>query len=216
MQPDELKLRVLGAVHNEPSPTRSVVRRREVLMLAIALLALFGVFSAAGGARVESRPIDLIVGTATGAAVLALAAFWSAFGRGGSMLGRPRTILAATTVLAPLCLLAWKLVWTARFPNMLDERPQFVGLRCLGLTLAMSSWPLIALLIAKKGSDPVHPGTSGAALGVAAGAAAWVLTDLWCPVAYPPHLLLGHVLPLVISAIAGALLGKRVIALGRR
>jgi hypothetical protein len=43
----------------------------------------------------------------------------------------------------------------------------------------------------------------GAAIGAAAGAWSWTLTDLWCPVAYVPHLLLGHVLPVALLAIAG-------------
>jgi hypothetical protein len=40
--------------------------------------------------------------------------------------------------------------------------------------------------------------------------------DLWCPVAYVPHLLLGHVLPLFVIAGAGALLGQAVLSLRRR
>jgi hypothetical protein len=40
-----------------------------------------------------------------------------------------------------------------------------------------------------------------------------VLVDLWCPVAYVPHLLVGHVLPLVATTLTGAWLGGRLIAL---
>jgi hypothetical protein len=41
----------------------------------------------------------------------------------------------------------------------------------------------------------------------------WVLVDLWCPVAYLPHLLLGHVLPLALAVGAGAMLGRFVLGL---
>jgi hypothetical protein len=44
----------------------------------------------------------------------------------------------------------------------------------------------------------------------------WVLVDLQCPVAYLPHLLLGHVLPLVTATLIGAWLGHRLIAVRAR
>ena len=44
-------------------------------------------------------------------------------------------------------------------------------------------------------------------------AALWVLVDLSCPVAYVPHLLLGHVLPLLLITGVGAGLGQRFITL---
>ena len=46
-------------------------------------------------------------------------------------------------------------------------------------------------------------------MGFAAGACAWVAVDLWCPVACVPPLVLGHLLPLLVLAGAGALLGRR-------
>ena len=51
-------------------------------------------------------------------------------------------------------------------------------------------------------------------MGFAAGACAWVAVDLWCPVAYVPHVLLGHVLPLFVLAGAGALLGQALYRCG--
>ena len=48
------------------------------------------------------------------------------------------------------------------------------------------------------------------------GACAWVAADLWCPVAYVPHLLLGHILPLFVLAGAGALLGRTLLSLRHR
>jgi hypothetical protein len=45
---------------------------------------------------------------------------------------------------------------------------------------------------------------------------AWLLVDLWCPVAYFPHLVLGHVLPIIVLALLGAWIGDRWIAMTRR
>ena len=53
-------------------------------------------------------------------------------------------------------------------------------------------------------------------MGLAAGAWGWVVVDLWCPVAYIPHLLLGHVLPLIVLAGVGALLGRAFLSLRSR
>jgi len=56
--------------------------------------------------------------------------------------------------------------------------------------------------------DSVHPGIAGAALGITAGVFAGTLVDLWCPVAYVPHVLLGHILPLVVVSAVGAWAGR--------
>jgi Negative regulator of sigma F len=52
---------------------------------------------------------------------------------------------------------------------------------------------------------------SGAVIGFAAGACAWVAVDLWCPIAYVRHLLLGHLLPVFLLALTGALLGRLLL-----
>ena len=45
--------------------------------------------------------------------------------------------------------------------------------------------------------------------GAAAGAWAAVMVELWCLLALPEHILVGHVLPLVALAAAGAALSAR-------
>ena len=59
----------------------------------------------------------------------------------------------------------------------------------------------------------MHPVASGAALGVASGALAGLLVVLWCPVAAPMHVAVGHVLPIVALAMIGSVLGHHVMAL---
>ena len=56
----------------------------------------------------------------------------------------------------------------------------------------------------------------GAALGVASGACAGLMVILWCPVAAPVHMAIGHVLPIVALAMIGSVLGHHVIALRAR
>jgi hypothetical protein len=51
---------------------------------------------------------------------------------------------------------------------------------------------------------------------VATGTCAAVLVDLWCPVAHPGHLLLGHVLPIAILGIVGVWVGDRILSIRRK
>ncbi len=186
-----------------------------MIVLFLGFGGLLTVFAIAGGVRPGPRPTLLFATTAAGAIVLALAAVWGAFGRGRSMLGRSTWRLVALSLTIPAMLFAWKLGWSTRF-ELVEWWPGRPGLRCLGLSLAMGVTPLAAFAFSRRRSDPVHPEALGLALGVAAGACAWSLVDLWCPVAHPAHLLTGHVLPLVLLAAAGWALGRTVIAVRRR
>lgn len=211
MPTDSLKVRVLEAARNSPSPTRRQVTRRSVLVLVASWAITLCIFWALGGVRPTHRPLALIAGTAASALGIALLVAWGAWGRGRSMVGRPRPVLAFVIALAPIALLATKLAWSARFPDGLAEWPTRAGFKCLGVCLSTGILPLVAAVYARRFSDPMHPVLSGAALGAAAGAFAAFLVDLWCPVAYLPHLLLGHVLPLVLLTVVGAVLGRFVL-----
>jgi hypothetical protein len=131
------------------------------------------------------------------------------------MLGRPRSWLLYGAVLIPIGLFAWKVGCSIAFGDPMVAWPERPGLRCLSLALLVAIGPLLSFLAMRR-SAPVHPALNGAAMGVAAGACAWVAVDLWCPVAHVPHLLLGHVLPLFVLAGAGALLGEVLLSLRRR
>ena len=63
---------------------------------------------------------------------------------------------------------------------------------------------------------PTPTSYSSRAGRAAVGAIVWVFVDLWCPVACTPHLLVGHVLPLVLAITAGAMLGCGILGLSLR
>jgi hypothetical protein len=128
------------------------------------------------------------------------------------MVGRARTRLLAMTIAAPLTFVVWKLLWSAQY-NAMDPWPDRPGVKCFALTVLLAAWPFVALSSIRKASDPTHPRTLGAALGVATGTCAAVLVDLWCPVAEPGHLALGHLLPIVILGVVGVWVGDRILAL---
>jgi len=221
---DQRKAELLALIASSPSPARAQHRARTLVAAAGALGIAIGLFLALGGVRLGgeltgdlalARPVPLILATSIGAAVLAVAALWGLVHRGGSMLGRPRGWLLVFSLLVVSSLLAWKLLASSVFPDMTLAWPTRPGLRCIGVSLLLGIWPLAALSLARARGDAVHPRSTGAALGVAAGACTWLLVDLWCPVAHPTHLLLGHVLPIAVLALAGAWIGSRWIALAR-
>jgi hypothetical protein len=228
----ELRSRVLAAAAAETAPTRAAVKRRNIFISMVAAASgmgafvIFAVLMSEGqvlrlGGEVAlhqrlERSVWLVVTTAGGALGVAATALWLALWRGRSMLGRSRRWLLYGGVLIPLSLFAWKVSCSMVFGAAMVAWPGRSGLRCLSLSLLVAVGPLLSFLAMRRRSAPVQPALNGAAMGFAAGACAWVGVDLWCPVAYVPHLVLGHVLPLFVLAGAGALLGQALLALRRR
>jgi len=212
----QLRARVIALSTHERSLTRAQLSLRHRVVLGIVMLVPLIVFIAWGGIRMGPRPDRLVLQTALGSAVLAAGFAIVAFGRGRSMLGRPRAWLLTQVLLTPALLFGWRLLASARYPNMMVQWLDRPGFRCFNLSMILALAPLLAALWLRRASDPLHPLLTGAASGAAVGAGVWVLVDLWCPVSYVPHLLLGHVLPLLLSIALSALLGSRIIAVGRR
>jgi hypothetical protein len=159
----------------------------------------------------------LIAITFVGTSLLAALALHVAWGRARSMLGHPREVLMALTVGTPVTLFVWKVGWSlALDPNAwewwTDDRP---GFKCLGLSTLLSSALLGSLVVARRGTDPVQPHVTGAAFGVASAAVAAAFTDLWCPVGAPMHVIIGHIVPMILFGVVGALVGNRILAFGR-
>ncbi len=216
MPSDLLKAQVLAQVRAHPAPPRRLATRRALLVVALAVIAAVAIFAARGGIRPTHRAEALMIGTAGSSACIAALALWAAFGRSRSMLGRSRALLLAVIVAAPLALLAFKLLWSAGFAGGLAEWPDRAGFKCLGVGLSTGGLPLLALAFVRRGSNPTHATLAGTALGVAVGAWSATLVDLWCPVGYPPHLLIGHLGPMLLLGALGALLGWRVMRVRAR
>jgi hypothetical protein len=211
LPPSELKARILSAAKAQPSVTRRTQVVRGAIFLIASVAAALVIFFAMGGIRVTGRPLGLIAGTSLGTGFVAAVCAWAALGRSKSMMGRPTAWLVGAALAGPLALLAWKIGYSAQFDHGLDAWPGRIGYRCLKLSLGMGVIPLVAMMFVRRGTDPTHPRTLGFAMGMALGLCTDELVDLWCPVAYVPHLLIGHVLPAVLLGILGAILGWRLL-----
>lgn len=211
--PRELRARVLELVAQRPASSRRTVRRHTFAWAAVGVAVPVVLFALLGGMHAGPRPGALLVATVVGTGGLSLVSLSVAFGRSGRTLGPARSWLLAGAFVPPLLLVLWKVGVSAAFSGMLEAWPARPGLRCFGVSLLFGIVPLITFLLARRGSDPVHPRSLGAALGAAGGLWAATLVDLWCPVAFPVHVVLGHVLPALLLAAVGAVLGARVLAL---
>lgn len=194
-------------------PPRRVVAQQTVALTLGSWVISAVVFLYAGGLRPTGRPLSLILGTAAGIGSIAAVAGWAALSRGRSTLGRARQWLIPIVIGSPAFILAWKIFWSAQYEGAFRPWPTRPGFRCLGLSLAIAICPLVAFAVARRRSDPRRPILTGFAAGLAIGAITSLLADLWCPVAYVPHLLLGHMLPIVLLGGLGAWLGRVAIAL---
>ena len=213
MNAEELRARTIAAVRRHPSRTHRVFRAHMILWMTGSVAISLAIFLLAGGLRAGPRPESLLVGTMAGTLTVAVLAVLVGIHRGRSMLPRPRWQLALLVALVPAALFAWKVAWSARYPGMMVDWPERPGLRCFLLTLAMGLGPLVSLIVLHRNSEPVRPGFAGGAMGVAVGAVVWVLLELWCPVAFPRHLLIGHVTPTLLLAIVGSILGRATMRL---
>ncbi len=214
--PPGLKGRILASVDEEPSATRKDALTQTVVTAIAGSVAALGLFLLLGGFHPGSRPVPFIVGTAAGSSFVAFVAAWGAFGRGQSMLGRSRRMLFAITIATPLVLFAWMALWSVVYPETRAVWPGRIGLRCLVLSLAMTAWPLAVITRLRREKNPTHPGLTGAARGSAIGSLAWVVVDLWCPIANPAHIAVGHALPLIILSMYGAWIGSRMMGVRAR
>lgn len=211
----DLRARVLGAVAREPSPARATSTRRLTLAFALAFAPMLAF--EAYDLRLGDRPLGFVALNVAGWALLAGASTWGAVARGRSMLGRPFGWLVGLTLALPIALLAVAALGYVPWPQSSELDCSGMGdFRCCDVTLALAVGPLLAFAFARRGSDPVHPRATGAAIGASAGAWAAVAMAMHCPVTSMRHVLFGHVVPVVVFAALGVLVGAKIVAVRAR
>ncbi|HYQ15122.1 MAG TPA: NrsF family protein, partial [Polyangiaceae bacterium] len=210
---DDTKAAVMAQIALRPSPDRGVVVRTSLIYGVFSCLLAGAVFGHFGGIRVTNRPTTLLLGTTLGTTAVTLAVCGATFVNRRSSLPRPPRVLVPLLLAAPTAILIWKVGWSSQYLGALEPFPTRPGFRCLGLGLGLGAILLTAFLLASRASTPAQPALVGLAGGISVGCCSAVLTDLWCPVGYVPHLLLGHLLPIFVVGGLGALLGKYLLPL---
>jgi hypothetical protein len=214
LPPADLRARVLDAARREPVRPRASGVRGRVLAVAMGFALPVAIAACLGGPGTGGRPLGYVVLVAASWTALAGLATWAGVSRGRSMLGRPLAWRILVAALTPVVLLAAALVGGLLWPSTLTGDPTLHGpLICDVFTTLFAAGPLVAFAVVRRRSDPVAPRLSGAALGAAAGAWGAVGIALHCADATPGHVAVGHVLPVVLAAVIGLLVGNRVVAI---
>jgi hypothetical protein len=214
--PPDPKARLMAAIQGAPSQTRKAAQAWTWLVLPAGVIIAAALYFAFNGIEHgKGRALWFYVTCAVSWTAVAIVSLWGALGRARATSWRSRSALVAFALGTPSVLFATMFIFAVADPEVTTIHPEKIGWRCLGLTLAAAAFPLVALLYAKRESDPVHPSFTGAALGSACGAAAGIIVELWCPIAAPRHVAFGHILPIVVLAGLGALLGARILGLRR-
>jgi hypothetical protein len=210
--PADLRARVLAEVARTPSPTRRG-RRRFLFLLGLAVVvATLLPFVGLGGIVRGTRPTDLIAFDAGVGLLVAVAATGLAL-RSGSMLGPSSRVLAVvSSVTVPVLFLVVALT-AAWWPGPVANTVHHSDALCALVTAAQGVLPLGAFIVARRQTDPVHPSLTGFALGIAAGAWTALVAVFRCPDAAVAHGVIAHVGPVWLLALAGALLGRALVAI---
>jgi len=210
--PSALRDRILAATRQAPSPVRVQVVRNTRALVVLGMALALTIFFAIGGLHLGHRPAGFVAMTAAGWATASVVVTWIAFVRGPSMLGRTRRALLAVALLTAPLLFAWGTLSTVPWPEVrsLDsDWSNYLG--CFAWTGLMGLAPLAALVLARRGTDPVHPRATGAALGAAMGAWAGTLIDLRCICASVAHMAFSHALPAILLALFAAIVAPRIL-----
>jgi hypothetical protein len=215
LPPPDLRARVLAAAKAEPVPPRRAATWTRIAAIVVGLGVSYGILAAIGGPGNWGRSSAYVLLLTSLWGLTALAAGWAGVSRGKSMLGRPMAWRVGVALLVPLALLASSVVANTVMPPPFHVAHWSNHLTCIEFSSLMAVGPLVAYLFVRRGSDPVAPHLTGAALGAAAGAVGAVGIELRCSHATFDHVLLGHVLPVAFLALLGALIAGRVVAVRR-
>lgn len=145
--------------------------------------------------------------------VLAVVASGVALLPGRRGFGAPgRILLIAALAVAPI----YALVTLLPMHSPADEAAASIAfhswaLPCILVAAAVGTLTLVAFGLALRRSVPVSSSERGAALGATAGAWAGAGLFIHCPARDMTHLFIGHVLPVAVFAVLGALFVPRAL-----
>jgi hypothetical protein len=207
--------RVLASIGEIPAPTRRELLRRQAWLVLVGVVGALTLFWVEGGLRATGRPPSLVAWTSLGTSCFVGVGMWFLFTRTRTGHRRGWAVLGLATLAPVIAFVLWR-YGLGHLYALTSPWPTRPGYRCFAMSVATGGILLFAMLMAWRHVDPMTPQATGAAFGAGAGLGSALLIDLWCPVSYLPHLLIGHVLPIAVLAAAGAAIGGRILGAMRR
>jgi Negative regulator of sigma F len=211
MESLERRSRILASIGEIPAPTRRELLQRQAWLVLVGVVGALTLFWVEGGLRATGRPPSLVAWTSLGTSFFVGVGMWFLFTRTRSGHRRGWMVLGLATLLPVVAFVLWRYGLGSLY-HLASPWPTRTGYRCFAMSVGTGGILLGALLLAWRGVDPMSPRATGAAFGAGAGLGSALLIDLWCPVSYVPHLLIGHVLPIAALAIAGAAIAGRILS----
>ena len=187
-------------------PARATVRKRRLAALA-ASLAWVGTHLVVYGIRsdLDSLSPVYIVAQVFLPFALAVVSLMVALAPGALGLGMRIGVISALALVGPasFCLIALG----APAPYVAPEGAgALLGiLVCFDITVAWAALPLLLAVLSLRGAFAAGSRLRSALVGAAAGLFAGATMNLHCPNVSSLHVLLGHGLPVILAAVAGAL-----------
>jgi hypothetical protein len=209
----EVRARVLAAVRAETVAPRANSARRRAWVIGLGFAAWAGASFGLGLPALRGRPASYVWALSACWLLVGIGSTWGGVGRGRSMLGRAPAARFATAVLTPVALVAAAIGSAMLWPQTLaDESSAQAALVCLLWTIGLALGPLVAFLAVRRGVEPIAPRLSAAALAAAAGAWGALAIEVHCLHTSLSHVVLGHVLPVALLGVLGAVIGHRIVA----
>lgn len=205
--PADVTARIRANVERSLCP----VRGRSLLARRVfgfgAMIATLGViyFILPEAAHQSGHARDVFL---TGVAFLAAGSLWS-LGRTGSA-GVSIGARAAFASAPPVVFLLIAVLSTTVFPQASGVAR--TGLGCFKNGVVIALVPMAILLFLWRRSDPFAPRLTGALVGGWAGLAGAVALAMACPSQSALHVLVAHGAAVAAGALAGALVGRRLLA----
>ncbi len=182
--PSEWKAKLVAEVKQTPSPTRSELRRKTAIAatIGLAVSALF-----VGRHGIDPGPREPFFLAAVAFIILSFAAR-TLFAATGSLWTSPRG--TQRLVAMPYVVLAAVAVAYAQGPTPPHSLRGDVP--CLLTTLALGGVFGVAILFARRGTEPLRPLLKGLLLASSSAAVAGAAVFLACPVVEHWHFAIGH------------------------
>ncbi|MFZ5892981.1 MAG: NrsF family protein [Myxococcota bacterium] len=193
------------------SPNRSKTQRRRSAALALSLAWLASHLLVFGVRNDWTSLPPLYVAMQMGLPlVLGVASLIVAL-RGGRLgLGLSLLLITSLAVLGPLTF--WAMAAAAPTPDgaHVSDRSLLGVLICIDITLVWAAFPLVCAALSLKHAFAASSRWRSALIGAACGLVAGGVMNLHCPNVARLHMTLGHGIPVLVAALAGALLMSRV------